>query len=181
MADDNKSVKFQRDHVKAFAAKRGWLLPDEFIFEDDGKSRAEFARRPGYVRLMASLKPQPPFGILIMYDETRLGREQIEVGYALKQIVQAGIEVWFSKDERRRTLDTPVDVHAVGDELRGRRAARPNRGAHACDGRVVTLDHAQALARLTEAQRRMEAAVPQRDGQHRTSIDITPLSLPTSP
>ena len=44
-----------------------------------------------------------------MYDETRLGREQIETSYALKQIVQAGVEVWFSKDERRRTLDSPVD------------------------------------------------------------------------
>jgi site-specific DNA recombinase len=109
VADDDKSVKFQREHVKTFAAKRGWLLPDEYIFEDDGKSGAEFARRPGYVRLMGSLKPRPPFGALIMYDETRLGREQIETSYALKQIVQAGVEVWFSKDERRRTLDSPVD------------------------------------------------------------------------
>ena len=48
------------------------------------------------------------------------------------------------------------------------------------NGRVLTLDRADALARLTDAQRRMEAAVPQRDAQRRTSTDITPLSLPTS-
>ena len=46
------------------------------------------------------------------------------------------------------------------------------------NGRVATLDHAAALARLTEAQRRMEAAVPQRDGRRRASTEITPLSLP---
>src|SRR4030095_14327925 len=109
VADNDKSVKFQLEHVKAFAAKRGWLLRDEYIFEDDGKSGAEFVRRPGYVRLMASLKPRPPFGVLIMYDETRLGRVQSDVDDYLKQVVKAGVEVWFSKDKRRRTLDTPGD------------------------------------------------------------------------
>jgi len=44
------------------------------------------------------------------------------------------------------------------------------------DGRVLTLDRASALGRLTEAQCRMEAAVPERDGLHRRSIDITPLT-----
>jgi cytosine/adenosine deaminase-related metal-dependent hydrolase len=46
-------------------------------------------------------------------------------------------------------------------------------------GRVTTLDHADALGRLTEAQKRMEAAVPQRDPRKRRSLDIAPLSLPT--
>jgi cytosine/adenosine deaminase-related metal-dependent hydrolase len=44
--------------------------------------------------------------------------------------------------------------------------------------RVLTLDQAGALDRLTEAQRRMEAAVPERDGRRRASTEITPLSLP---
>jgi cytosine/adenosine deaminase-related metal-dependent hydrolase len=46
------------------------------------------------------------------------------------------------------------------------------------DGRVLTLDHAGALERLAEAQRRMEAVVPQRDPRGRSSAEITPLSLP---
>lgn len=46
------------------------------------------------------------------------------------------------------------------------------------DGRVLTLDHAGALERLTEAQRRMEATVPQRDPRHRSSAEIAPPSLP---
>ena len=45
-------------------------------------------------------------------------------------------------------------------------------------GRVLTLDRAAALERLADAQRRMEATVPQRDSRGRRSEDITPLSLP---
>jgi 5-methylthioadenosine/S-adenosylhomocysteine deaminase len=45
-------------------------------------------------------------------------------------------------------------------------------------GRVLTLDREGALARLTEAQRRMEAAVPARDARRRHSEEISPLSLP---
>ena len=48
-------------------------------------------------------------------------------------------------------------------------------------GRVLTLDRAGALARLTEAQRRMEALVPQRDERKRSSAEIAPLSLPVMP
>ena len=47
------------------------------------------------------------------------------------------------------------------------------------DGRVLHLDQAGALDRLTDAQRRMEAAVPERDGRGRTSREMTPLSLPS--
>ena len=49
------------------------------------------------------------------------------------------------------------------------------------DGRVLTLDQAGALERLTAAQRRMEASVPARDARGRRSTEITPLSLPSMP
>jgi DNA invertase Pin-like site-specific DNA recombinase len=54
---------------------------------DDGISGAEFANRPGFLRLMNALKPRPAFQILIMSEESRLGREAIETAYALKQLV----------------------------------------------------------------------------------------------
>jgi cytosine/adenosine deaminase-related metal-dependent hydrolase len=47
------------------------------------------------------------------------------------------------------------------------------------NGRVLTLDQAGSLERLTEAQRRMEAEVPHKDARRRESRAITPLSLPT--
>ncbi len=45
-------------------------------------------------------------------------------------------------------------------------------------GQVLTLDHTSALQALTEAQARMEAAVPNHDWAERRSEQLTPLSLP---
>lgn len=63
---------------------------DVLVFVDDRISGAEFSTRPGFLRLMNALKPKPAFQVLVMSEESRLGREQLEVGYALKQIIQAG-------------------------------------------------------------------------------------------
>jgi 5-methylthioadenosine/S-adenosylhomocysteine deaminase len=46
------------------------------------------------------------------------------------------------------------------------------------EGKVVTLDQAAAGERLVQAQRRMLAAVPNRDYRNRTADEIVPLSLP---
>ena len=47
--------------------------------------------------------------------------------------------------------------------------------------RVLTLDHDAAVDALTEAQRRMEAAVPGRDYRKRGAEQVVPLSLPMMP
>jgi 5-methylthioadenosine/S-adenosylhomocysteine deaminase len=46
------------------------------------------------------------------------------------------------------------------------------------DGKVLTLDQADAAGRLAEAQRRMMAGVPKRDFRGRSAEEITPMSLP---
>jgi cytosine/adenosine deaminase-related metal-dependent hydrolase len=48
------------------------------------------------------------------------------------------------------------------------------------DGKVTTLDHTSAAARLAEAQARMLAATPGRDYRGRTADEIAPLTLPIS-
>jgi len=109
VADDEKSVAFQLDRARAFAQSKGWTLPDELVFVDDGVSGAEFARRPGLMRLMASLKPRPLFGAVVTYDSSRLGRQQVETAYVQKMIVRSGVQLWTSKDGKQRTLDSPTD------------------------------------------------------------------------
>jgi len=46
------------------------------------------------------------------------------------------------------------------------------------DGKVTTLDQQDAAARVAEAQRRIEAAVPGRDYLGRSATEIAPLSPP---
>jgi len=48
------------------------------------------------------------------------------------------------------------------------------------DGRVTTLDHAGAAARLAEAQARMIATTPSRDYRGRSADEIAPLTLPVN-
>lgn len=109
VSDEEKSVARQIDHAKAYALKKGWTVPEEVIFVDDGISGAEFVKRPGFIRLMNALKPRPSFQVLIMSEESRLGRESIETSYALKQIMDAGVRVFFYLEDRERTLDNAMD------------------------------------------------------------------------
>src|SRR6266566_9719357 len=87
VADEQKSITRQIEHARAYAVAKGWTVDEASVYVDDGISGAEFANRPGFLRLMNSLKPRPSFQVLIMSEESRLGREQIETAYALKQLV----------------------------------------------------------------------------------------------
>ena len=44
-----------------------------------------------------------------MSEESRLGREQIQTAYALQQITDAGVHVWFYLNDHERKLDTAMD------------------------------------------------------------------------
>src|SRR5687767_15849620 len=104
LTDEEKSVGRQIQHAKAYAARKGWSVAEEHVFVDDGISGVEFVKRPGFLRLMNALKPRPSFQVLIMSEESRLGRESIETSYALKQIIDAGVRLFFYLEDRERTL-----------------------------------------------------------------------------
>lgn len=106
--EEDKSVTRQIDHAKAYAEKKGWTVSPESIYADDGISGAEFVKRLGFLRLMNSLRPKQ-FDVLIMSEESRLGREQIKTAYALQQITDAGVQVWFYLTDQERKLDSAMD------------------------------------------------------------------------
>ena len=154
VADEAKSVTRQIEHAKAYAERKGWSADDRFVFVDDGISGAEFANRPDFLRLMNALKPHPPFQVLVMSEESRLGREAIETAYALKQLVQAGVRVFFYLEDRERTLDSPTDkimlsLTAFADELEREKARqrtydamrRKAEAGHVTGGRVFGYDN----------------------------------------
>ncbi len=118
---DAKSVSRQVERSREYAANRGWTVADEHVYVDDGISGAEFVKRPGFRRLMDTLDPRPPFRALIMSEESRLGRDQIETTYALKQIIDAGVRVFVYLDEREITLADATQTAMV--QLRGFGAA----------------------------------------------------------
>jgi site-specific DNA recombinase len=109
LPDAEKSVTRQVEHATAYATRKGWTVDPGHVYQDDGISGAEFVKRPGFLRLMNALKPRPPFQVLVMSEESRLGREQIETAYALKQLVDAGVRVFFYLEDRERTLGSATD------------------------------------------------------------------------
>ncbi|MGH9311708.1 MAG: recombinase family protein [Vicinamibacterales bacterium] len=181
VADEQKSVARQVERARAYALRKGWTVDEACVFIDDGISGAEFANRPGFLRLMNALKPRPAFQVLIMSEESRLGRESIETAYALKQLVTAGVRVFFYFEDRERTLDSPTDkimlsLTAFADELEREKARqrtydamiRKARAGHVTGGRVFGYDNVEILGasgRRSHVIRRIndrEAAVVRR-------------------
>jgi DNA invertase Pin-like site-specific DNA recombinase len=109
LADDARSVTRQVESARRYAERKGWRVNEEHIYVDDGISGAEFERRRGLMRLLGALKPKPPFGVLIVSDVDRLGREQIETSYILKQLVVRGVRVFDYLRDQERVLDSPTD------------------------------------------------------------------------
>jgi site-specific DNA recombinase len=174
VADEQKSVTRQLEHAQQYATRKGWLLADDHVYVDDGISGAEFANRPGFLRLMNALKPRAPFQVLVMSEESRLGREAIETAYALKQLVQAGVRVFFYLEDRERTLDTPTDkimmsLTAFADELEREKARqrtydamqRKAKAGHVTGGRVFGYDNLEivcANGQRSHVERRINEA-----------------------
>jgi site-specific DNA recombinase len=199
IADDQKSVARQLDHARQYAARKGWTVDDQYVFCDDGISGAEFTNRPGFLRLMNALKPRAPFQVLIMSEESRLGREAIETAYALKQLITAGVRVFFYLEDRERTLDSPTDkimlsLTAFADELEREKARqrtydamlRKARAGHvtggACfgytnvrvDGHVEREIHDAQAAVIREIFRLCAAGSGFRDIAHRLNAQHAP-------
>ena len=105
ISDEAKSVTRQIEHATAYAERNGWIVDPAHVYIDDGISGAEFEKRPQFMRMMHALKPRPPFQVLITMDESRLGRDQFQTGYALWQIIDAGVRVFYYLPDREVRLD----------------------------------------------------------------------------
>ena len=154
VADEAKSVTRQIAHARDYAVTKGWIVAAEHIYVDDGISGAEFSNRPGFLRLMNALKPNPPFQALVMSEESRLGRESIEVSFALKQIVTANVRVFCYLTDTERTLDSPIEkgmlaLQTMADEMEREKArqrtydamVRKAKAGHVTGGRVFGYDN----------------------------------------
>ena len=118
----------QTEVARAFAASKGWTVVAEFA--DDGISREGVANRPGYRRLLrAALTPRPAFGVLIVSEQKSLGREATETQFAIKQLAQAGVEVWSYSDRASLMRRTWTDkammaMRGAADEAASEDSAR---------------------------------------------------------
>jgi site-specific DNA recombinase len=80
-------------------------VADAHVYVDDGVSGGEFLNRPGFLRMMSALKPRAPFQAVVMAEPSRLGRHRQRTDYALYELVDAGVRVFFYLEDREALLD----------------------------------------------------------------------------
>ena len=183
VTDEEKSVTRQIEHGKAYAVRKGWVVADEHIYVDDGISGAEFVNRPGFLRLMNALKPRPPFQVLIMSEESRLGREMVDTMGALKQLVTVGVRVFYYMTDSERTLDSPIEkammaLETFGAELEREKArqrtadamAHKARAGHVTGGRVFGYDNVEVLGEPDSHGRRPRLHVERRINEREAAV-----------
>ncbi len=65
--------------IQDYAKKNDMLLPEEFIFRDDGISGRKAEKRPGFLRMIATAKEKPrPFDCILVWKFSRFARNQEE-------------------------------------------------------------------------------------------------------
>jgi DNA invertase Pin-like site-specific DNA recombinase len=112
LPDIEKSVTRQVERATAYAMRKGWTVDPAHVYQDDAVSGAEFGvKRSGFLALMNALKPRPPFQVLIVTDQSRLGRSLDEVPYAIKRITDAGVRI------RCYLTDTEVKRESAADKF----------------------------------------------------------------
>ena len=159
VTDEEKSVSRQIEHAKAYATRKGWGVAEDHIYVDDGISGAEFVKRHDLARLMNALKGRPPFQVLVMSEESRLGREQIQTAYLLKAILDAGVRVFFYLEDCERTLDSAMDkvmlsLTNFAAEMEREKASqrthdalvRKAKSGHVASGKVYGYDNVEVLS-----------------------------------
>jgi len=101
---------------------------------------------------MNALKPRAPFQVLTMSEESRLGREQIETAYALKQITDSGVRVCFYLEDRERTLATALEK-VMPSTARASCRRGPDGGGRLVYGRTCWMDRAGTKVKVDVPER----------------------------
>ena len=175
VSDDQRSVTRQVEHARAYAIAKGWTVSPDHVFIDDNVSGAEFANRPSYMRLLNALQPHAPFDVVVVSELSRLGREQLETGYALKQLAQAGVAVWSYLEDHPVALDNPTDkfmmsAMSFAAELERQKAAqrvhdtmvRKAQAGHVTGGRCFGYDNLRIDGHVERRINEREADVVRR-------------------
>ncbi len=131
---DDVSVERQVELARAFATTRGWTVADEHVYVDPGVSGTEYIKRPEYLRMMEAALV-PAFSVLIVMEQSRLGRDTGRVLLAIQALEEAGVEIWSYQSGGTRISvenesgEVNVTVLSLVDKIHNRQASKRTREA----------------------------------------------------
>jgi site-specific DNA recombinase len=94
-----ETIQSQLAALRELAAGRGLLVPEEFVFCDDGFGGATL-NRPALERLRDRAS-EGPFEVLLCHAPDRLARRYAYQVLLLEELTRAGVEVIFAKEPER--------------------------------------------------------------------------------
>jgi site-specific DNA recombinase len=90
------ALKDQEQHCRKFAEERGWIVPDDHVYIDAGKSGTSPAGRDGLNSLIIAAKKQPsPFQMVLVEETSRLARNPRDVLDIVDALALHGVHVLF--------------------------------------------------------------------------------------
>src|SRR5499433_2556439 len=115
-----RSTQRQIDSATAYATAKGWTVDPRYIFVDENTSGAEWTRRPGFNALLAAVEAPgpPPFGVVIVSELSRIGRDTVRTPAAVMRIEEAGVEIRsYLSDAPISLADETSEIHTIFNSL----------------------------------------------------------------
>jgi len=101
---EDQTIASQTAALKAFAKAEGYVVPDEWVFEDEGYS-GKVLTRPGLERIR-DLAAEGEIEAVLVYSPDRLSRNYAYQTLLIEELARRGVEVVFIKSPKG---DTPED------------------------------------------------------------------------
>ena len=91
---DEYSLDSQLKLIRDFAARNDYLVPDEFVFIDDGISGRSASKRPAFQKMIGWAKEKDrPFEVILVWKYSRFARNQEESIVYKSMLARSGVEV----------------------------------------------------------------------------------------
>ena len=91
---DEYSLDSQLKLIRDFAARSGYLVPDEYVFVDDGISGRSARKRPAFQQMIGWAKEKDrPFEAILVWKYSRFARNQEESIVYKSMLARSGVEV----------------------------------------------------------------------------------------
>ena len=91
---DEYSPDSQLKKIREYAAKEGYIIPDEFVFYDDGISGKSAKKRDDFNRMIAIAKDKNhPFDLIYVWKFSRFARNQEESMVYKNLLLKKGVSV----------------------------------------------------------------------------------------
>ena len=104
------SPESQVKMIHDYASKNGIIIPNEYVFRDDGISGRKADKRPEFMRMISTAKQKPaPFEVILVWKFSRFARNE-EESIVYKSLLRK---------------ECKVDVVSVSEPIMKRRSQGP--------------------------------------------------------